>query len=589
MNLCGAYCRYSHDDGDDSESVKLQVERSRETADRNGWTLDPKYIFADDGYSGREMKRRPDFLRCLEAVSRRAFPILITRDLDRFARGEPFHVATALQQLIDHDVRMFEYLKNGGRGEFLKTEGENAIMVVVRAYSNRQEAVKAGEKIKDKLLARDEANDGWTGLAPFGFKNLRKHRKTGEVGLFLDRKDTIGVLAKDPDEYPVLLLIGELFLKYGTYNAVAHELNNRKIPSPDRGVWESRTVSKILSNEVYRGKVVRGRKMSLDKGGTITVVSAPPDAVRVYDRPELCVWSPEILTEIDAMIVSRKRTTTWSPRERKHLSSSCVRCSYCGSSVAVVKGGKQKYPSYCCTRSRAGTCRELGYRPEHKVDEAVLLACGMLLTDDVLAKTKQIIRETLDVKRQIDARALELDRLTRDIAGSEKKILNYTSAIGDADDAGVRAHLLAVLADERRRLADLKDALARMQATRAPADEKTVLEQLEARVDELRAGLAKGGVAALPTVQSLLGDARLDATRRADGRWDLNGEGHPIRVLHGDSSFVKAGTKQKKGVKGTITTIVASTPTTAPAPVATSPVAATPATAPGSGAAPHAT
>ena len=158
--ICGAYCRYSHDDGDDSESVVLQIERCHQVAARQGWHLDASLIFADDGYSGREMMRRPDFTACLEAVSRRAFPILITRDLDRFARGEVFHVGTALQRLIDNDVRLFEYLKNGGNGEFLKTEGENALMVSFRAYANRQEAVKASERIKDRLLARDEANDG---------------------------------------------------------------------------------------------------------------------------------------------------------------------------------------------------------------------------------------------------------------------------------------------------------------------------------------------------------------------------------------------------------------------------------------------
>jgi hypothetical protein len=160
-------------------------------------------------------------------------------------------------------------------------------------------------------------------------------------------------------------------------------------------------------------------------------------------------------------------------------------------------------------------------------------------------KTKQVIRETLDIKRQIDARDLELDRLTRDVAASERKITNYTSAIGDADDAGIRGHLMAVLTDERRHLADLKDALARVQAHHAPADAKTILERLEARVDELRAGLAKGGLAALPTVSNLLGEDRLDATRREDGKWDLNGKGYPIRVFYAPSEFVKVGPSQK--------------------------------------------
>jgi hypothetical protein len=289
--------------------------------------------------------------------------------------------------------------------------------------------------------------------------------------------------------------------------------------------------------------VKRGRKTSLDKGGTLTIVSALPEAVRVYDRPELRVWAPEMIAEIDALIVQRSRTTTWSVTERKRLSSSFVRCSHCGSSISINIGGKG-YPSYTCTRSRTGTCRKLGYRPERKVDEGVIMAAGMLLTDDVLAMTKAIIRETLDTRRQLEARELELDRLGREIKATEKRIRAARELVLDSEGAEQDDHRVS-LRHQLARLADLKEALARVEATPALADAKTVLERLEARVDELRAGLAQGGIGALSTVQALLGDERLDATRRPDGKWDLQGKGYPIRVLHGDAGGVKAGTKQK--------------------------------------------
>jgi hypothetical protein len=195
----------------------------------------------------------------------------------------------------------------------------------------------------------------------------------------------------------------------------------------------------------------------------------------------------------------------------------------------------------------------LGYRPEHQVDQGVIMAAGMLLTDEVLAKTKAIIRATLDVKRQIDARELELDRLTREIGLTERRIRAARELVLDSEGAEQDDHR-ASLRHQLARLGDLKEALARVEATSAPTDEKTVLERLEARVDELRAGLAQGGVAALPSVQNLLGEERLDATRRPDGRWDLNGKGHPIRVFYGDERFVEVGPKQKLRIKGVVPT-----------------------------------
>ena len=292
--ICGAYARYSHDDGDDSESCVLQVQRAHEAAEKRDWFLDPRFIFKDDGFSGREMLKRPDFTRCLEAVRRGAFRVLLTRDLDRLARGEVFAVGHVLQTFADHDARLFEYL----REDFLRIDGENALMVAFRAYSNRAEALKASERIRDKLLARDEANDCWTSLAPFGFQNVRKRLSDGKIGVFLERKGTLGVIVRHPDEYPVLLLIGQLFLELQTFNAVAMELNKRKIPTPEGGpFWSARSISSILQAQVYRGKVVRGRMTSQDKGGTLKVVPAAPGSVRVYDRPELQVWPSETVAK----------------------------------------------------------------------------------------------------------------------------------------------------------------------------------------------------------------------------------------------------------------------------------------------------
>src|SRR5208282_145026 len=90
-------------------------------------------------------------------------------------------------------------------------------------------------------------------------------------------------------------------------------------------------------------------------------------------------------------------------------------------------------------------------------------------------------------------------------------------------------------------------------------------------------------LAALPTVQDCLSEGRLRATRRADGRWDLEGEADPIRVFFGDSGVVGVGKKQKAKVTGNVTGVEI-TPVTAPAPAApaATPVAtaATPVTPP---------
>jgi len=396
----------------------------------------------------------------------------------------------------------------------------------------------------------------------------------------------MGDIERHPDEFPVLLLIGQLFLELQTYNAVAMELNRRKIRTPEGGpFWSSRSVSNILQSQVYRGKVIRGRMTSQDKGGTLTKVSAAPDKIRVYERASLQVWPTETVAKIDALVSVRSTTRSRGVKERKHLSSSAVSCSHCGGSIAITCGAKKKYPSYTCANARAGGCRTLGYRPEHVVDANVIMACGMLLTDEVLSRTKDIIRQTLDATAKLEARAVEQGRLERDVERAEKRVRNLSEALAESDTREARAHVLAVLGGEQKRLAELQEAQRTFKAGPALEDPKTVLAALDARVDALRHGLRQGGLAALPAVQDCLSDGRLKATRRADGRWDLEGEADPIRVFYGETRVVSVGKKQKATVSGdvvgvTITPVTSAAklptgtstpiPATPPAPVTTS-------------------
>src|SRR6202000_2422666 len=99
----------------------------------------------------------------------------------------------------------------------------------------------------------------------------------------------------------------------------------------------------------------------------------------VYARPELKVWDDATIDRIDALVAKQARTPTRTPGLRKHLSSSLVRCAGCGGAVSAVRSGKSNHWSYVCTKTRTKACVGIGYRAEHFVDKAVVLAASMLL------------------------------------------------------------------------------------------------------------------------------------------------------------------------------------------------------------------
>jgi DNA invertase Pin-like site-specific DNA recombinase len=57
--------------GDEEKSVARQIEHAKAYAARKGWTVDEAHVYSDDGISGAEFKKRPGFLRLLNALSPR--------------------------------------------------------------------------------------------------------------------------------------------------------------------------------------------------------------------------------------------------------------------------------------------------------------------------------------------------------------------------------------------------------------------------------------------------------------------------------------------------------------------------------------
>ena len=489
MIPAACYARFSHAEGD-SDSCQLQNSRSHEAAVANVWYLNPAFVFEDDGVSGREMLKRPGFRKLMVAARKGEFKILIVRDLDRFTRGAMARTMGILQELADLGVRVYQYIDN----TFVNIDDEQGLLTAFKAYSNRREATKASPRIKDKLAKRAQ-DGGVTFGVPYGFMNMRR-KSDGTVGDFA-REGTFPVAVRDPKTFPVLALMAKLFTgENGTLLGVAKALNKKGIVSPTGGSWAPASVKAILVNPFYRGKVCVGRVTVIDEGGTLKRVKAPEENMKTYDHPELIAWDEETIKKIDRQIKLRSRTHTWGTG-RKHLASGIVKCVHCGTGVVTASSQRSKYQSYCCAKAKLKACEGIGYRPKHKVDDAVLMACKSILTDEILDQVEVLVRQTLNVATHASTREIEIDRLTRDVHQVEKKIANLTEAVADTDSKEVRGGLFAALKEQQRRLEELRKKLGEAKASPLPLDPKTVLAHMEKRIRELRERLSAAHCASL--------------------------------------------------------------------------------------------
>ena len=149
---------------------------------------------------------------------------------------------------------------------------------------------------------------------------------------------------------------------------------------------------------------------------------------------------------------------------------------------------------------------------------------------------------------------------------------SIADVVGDSEGAE-REHARASLRDQLARLDALKASLAKLEASAAPPDPKTVLEWLERRVMALRATLNLGGIEALPAVAEIMGKDKFVASRI-----DNNGRVTEWKLTSRISTaylFARIDDQGKARIKGAPATPATAGTATAP-PIA--PV--TPATAP---------
>ena len=81
-----AYCRVSTDSDEQATSYEAQVEHYTEYIKKNPeWEF--AGIFADDGISGTNTKKREDFNRMIEECMNGSIDMIITKSISRFARN----------------------------------------------------------------------------------------------------------------------------------------------------------------------------------------------------------------------------------------------------------------------------------------------------------------------------------------------------------------------------------------------------------------------------------------------------------------------------------------------------------------------
>ena len=325
MNIA-AYCRVSTDKADQLNSLEAQKEFFSEYTKRTGDTL--VRLYADEGISGTKIKNRKEFLRMMSDAERGLFDMVVVKDISRFARN----TVDLLQ-----NVRKLKAL--GIETQFLTANmtsmGNSEFVLTIFGALAQEESANTSKRVK------------------FGKKMNAEKGRVPNIVYGYDK--TIGDyfnLTINEEEAKVIRQIYKWYTEEGFGGAaIANKLNEKGIKTKRNCKWSQNATCRILSNELYTGKIINGKQEVSD---FLTGQRKEKDETEwiVVERPELRIIDDETFEKAQEILRSRHDAFNMT-RERqsnKHLFSTLIKCKECGWSFRrSVRKYKNTYIRWVCS------------------------------------------------------------------------------------------------------------------------------------------------------------------------------------------------------------------------------------------------
>ena len=142
-----AYCRVSTDSDEQASSYEVQVEHYTQFIQKNPeWEL--AGIFADDGISGCNTKKRSEFIRMIEEYMAGRIDMIITKSISRFARNT-LDCLKYIRELKEKNIPVFFEKENINT---MDSKGE--VLLTIMASLAQQESQSLSQNIKLGLQYR---------------------------------------------------------------------------------------------------------------------------------------------------------------------------------------------------------------------------------------------------------------------------------------------------------------------------------------------------------------------------------------------------------------------------------------------------
>ena len=238
-----AYCRVSTDSDEQETSYDAQVNHYATYIEAHpGWTL--AGIYADQGISGTQASKRPEFTQLIEDCEAGAVDLVITKSISRFARNT-LDCLNYIRKLKALSIPILFEKEN-----INTMEGTGEVLVTILASLAQQESASISANIR--MGIEYGFQEGKCRFNYSDFLGLTKNPQTGKIEIVPGEADTIRRIFRD-------------YLDGFSTSNIASRLTEEGVSPPAGGTkWYATTVDYILRNEKYCGDLLMQKYFTKD-------------------------------------------------------------------------------------------------------------------------------------------------------------------------------------------------------------------------------------------------------------------------------------------------------------------------------------
>lgn len=447
-----SYVRFSTPEQLKGKSLERQTEAAQVYCKQHGLILDTELTLHDLGVSAFRGKNADTgalgaFLKAVHAGSVDKGSFLLIETFDRMSRESAYDAQLTLQNIITAGITVVTLMDGKQYNVGILRQDPIALIYAILLMSrSHEESATKSKRVADawrrkrERLARGEKLTrnipGWISIDKHGKFSLNKHAATIE-------------------------LIFNLYLGGHGHNAIATELNAKKIPTlkPHAQMWGPAVVGSCLRNravigefQAHTGDPQSPKRRRVPVGEPIRNYFPAAIKPRIFERAQ---------QRAKIKATATRAPTVPSKYTLKNIFAGLARCNICGARMGRFSS-RESQALLVCVKARSGLCSFRSVRT-HIIESALISQCEILVAEipvpDEALQRKISITETA-LKEEL-ARVSDLGLLLDD---TPSRVIAQRLKVGEDNCERLKMELEALqIQAQYGNARRVKDAVKNMQ------------------------------------------------------------------------------------------------------------------------------